>query len=142
MPTVRWFLAHAKTDEAQVGQWQVDLEATVLNTPGWTTQVTTGRSDYGTHAAAMVSWDRWTQDVPMRTNYLGEPTYHGVVFPYTGSLTTGRATGDIIAGFLRLGKHCFVWDTVSSGLYAVEKVAVVDRRSFTKHTEITLRRSA
>jgi hypothetical protein len=110
MTTARWFLAHSKSDpDHDIDTWRTHLTET-LSRSGWDADVVAGRDDYATRAAALGGWKAWCRDVPCGTDFMGEPMFHGVVVPLeqAGS-TVGKATAQMIEGFLKSGKHVYAW---------------------------------
>lgn len=95
--------------------------------PTHTIQLTLGRDDWERNFSRCGSWNEWTRDVAERV--LGptrEPRYHGVMVPY--SETIGRATKDIVMGFLRLGKPALEWRP--GEFRKITTVDTVDSESF------------
>ena len=107
MGTARWFLAHSKSDEdATIDRWAARL-ADLLDHPGWSPEVTPARDDYNLRARAMGGWHRWCRDVPCGERWDGDPLFHGII---TTHLVIGKATDELMRGFIEQGKHAFFWD--------------------------------
>ena len=112
MSRSQWFLAHSRHDQLEeVECWCKDL-IEQLSVDGWKATVISGRDDYENRAAALGGWNDWCRDVPCGTDYTGAPLYHGVIIPIDSldeSPTVGRATAQIIKGFLSESKHVYAW---------------------------------
>jgi hypothetical protein len=112
MSEARWFLAHAKgDDDVLIDEWVVALTQN-LGSEGWAVTVTPGRDDYETRAHAIGGWKVWCKDVPCGLRYDNHPLFHGVVVPVHSTVarpTVGKATATMLEGFIREGKHAFVW---------------------------------
>tara|TARA_R100001510_G_scaffold57677_1_gene66808 strand:+ start:10340 stop:10783 length:444 start_codon:yes stop_codon:yes gene_type:complete len=108
----QWFLAHSKKDEPEeIELWCKEIGEN-LTGDGWEAFVISGRDDYANRSAAMGGWKAWCRDVPSGTDYAGHPMYHGVIVPADSLIeepTVGKATAQIIEGFLREGKHAYTW---------------------------------
>ena len=129
MSTARWFMAHNRSvDEGLVDLWTKELRE-ALDTPDFDTEVTSGRDDYIVRAAALGGWNSWCKDVPHGCRYDGEPIFHGVVVPIDSRLnrhTVGRATAQIIAGFVEENKHAYTWCPVSGEFKQIIGTASTD----------------
>ena len=112
MSRSQWVLAHSRHDQLEeVECWCKDL-IEQLSVDGWKATVISGRDDYENRAAALGGWNDWCRDVPCGTDYTGAPLYHGVIIPIDSldeSPTVGRATAQIIKGFLSESKHVYAW---------------------------------
>jgi hypothetical protein len=109
MNTARWFLAHGKSDgDANIDRWASRLTE-LLEQPGWRPEVTAARDDYNLRARAMGGWHRWCRDVPCGERWDGHPLFHGILIPST-QLIVGKATDELVRGFIEQGKHAFFWD--------------------------------
>lgn len=108
----RYFLAHRRTDEdADVDNWVAAL-APALSTPEWVAMVTPGRDDYRSRASSLGGWKAWCKDVPSGSYYDGQPLFHGIIVPADADLeepTIGRATVQLVEGFILSGKIAYVW---------------------------------
>ena len=108
----QWFLAHGKQDDPEdIDIWCKEL-AESLSSDGWEVTVISGRDDFANRCAALGGWKAWCQDIPHGVDYTGAPLYHGVIIPIDSLVetpTVGRATADIIEGFLTESKHVFSW---------------------------------
>jgi hypothetical protein len=62
--------------------------------------------------------------VPVAETWDGEPLFHGIIVPvpHLDDPSVGRATSDLVAGFLRRGKYVFAWDWTSDTLASVVDV--------------------
>jgi hypothetical protein len=62
-------------------------------------------------AAAEGGWKGWARGIGVAESWDGSPLYHGCVVPvHTRShLWVGRATADIVQGFLWESKHAMLW---------------------------------
>ena len=82
--------------------------------------VISGRDDYNARSGGCGGWGPWAQSVAQGTTADGDPLFSGAA--RVGSLVLGRATADILAGFLRAGKPVVWFDPATR--QAVEVVAV------------------
>jgi hypothetical protein len=112
MSEARWFLAHARQDDdADIDFWCKRLGES-LTQPDWKAKVIPGRDDYQTRAAAVGGWKSWCRDVPRAEDYAGDPLFHGVVVPVSALETcpaVGKATAQLVDGFLQQGKYAYCW---------------------------------
>jgi hypothetical protein len=108
----KWFLAHSKADDpGEIEQWCAKIGRSLVQ-DGWETKVVSGRDDYDTRSAALGGWKAWCRDVPHGKDYRGAPMFHGVIVPaYSecGDIIVGKATAQIVDGFLSEGKHVYSW---------------------------------
>ena len=122
MNRARWFVAHTrKTEDAQIDDWCNHLTVR-LSTPEWDAEVVSGRDDFRHRAGALGGWQQWCRDVPSGCRYDGEPFFHGVIIP-SRALTVGKATAQMVRGFIREGKHAFVWDPLDDTFRGVARVS-------------------
>jgi len=109
----RWFLAHSRHDEdTDIDVWCSRIGEMLTSCPDWTAKVTAGRDDYETRAKALGGWKSWCRDVPRAEDYTGNPMFHGIIVPADAldkAPMVGRATGQLVEGFLAQGKHVFGW---------------------------------
>jgi len=112
MSQSQWFLAHSKQDEpTEIDVWCLKI-STALSGDEWDATVISGRDDYENRAAALGGWKAWCRDVPCGIDYTGAPMYHGVIVPIDSleeSPTVGKATAQILEGFLSESKHVYAW---------------------------------
>jgi hypothetical protein len=112
MNKAQWFLAHSKQDDVdEINEWCQKLSV-VLSQEDWVATVVSGRDDYETRSAALGGWKAWCRDVPCGIDYTGAPLYHGVIVPVDSvdaSPTVGKATAQILQGFLSESKHVVAW---------------------------------
>ena len=112
MDTSKWFLAHSKQDDPeQIEQWCASIGRSLVQ-DGWKTKVISGRDDYETRCAALGGWKAWCRDVPHGKDFNGAPMFHGVIVPaysHNDNPTVGKATAQIVDGFLSEGKHVYAW---------------------------------
>tara|TARA_R100000458_G_C8263209_1_gene238526 strand:- start:940 stop:1371 length:432 start_codon:yes stop_codon:yes gene_type:complete len=129
MSTARWFMAHNRSvDEGLVDLWTKELRE-ALTTPEFEAEVTSGRDDYIVRAAALGGWNSWCRDVPRGCRYDGEPIFHGVIVPIDSRLkthTVGRATAQIIDGFIEENKHAYTWCPASGAFNNIIGTASTD----------------
>lgn len=122
----RWFLAHSKQDEpTEIEVWCLET-STALSGDGWEATVISGRDDYEDRAAALGGWKAWCRDVPFGIDYTGAPLYHGVIVPIDSadeSPTVGKATAEILEGFLSESKHVYAWCPEEHTFRQVTKLA-------------------
>ena len=109
----RWFLAHSRHDEdTDIDVWCSRICEMLTSCPDWTAKVTAGRDDYETRAKALGGWKSWCRDVPRAEDYTGNPMFHDIIVPVDAEDKTpmvGRATGQLVEGFIAQGKHVFGW---------------------------------
>lgn len=133
MNNARWFLAHSRQDDdADIDFWCKCLGDSLAQ-PDWTTKVIPGRDDYETRAAAVGGWKPWCRDVPMAEDYAGEPLFHGIIVPASAleeCPTVGRATAQLVEGFLQRGKHAFTWCPSSEKFRRINELEVCEGDSW------------
>jgi hypothetical protein len=119
----RWFVAHRKVDaDLDIDTWCNRLQE-LLKSPGWSVCATAGRDDYDLRARAMGGWHRWCDDVPAGTRWDDAPLFHGIVVPTSeDSPIIGRATSNLVEGFLREGKYAFLWCPCTEKFSQVQRV--------------------
>jgi hypothetical protein len=106
-------LGHAKAWEgAQIDQACGDLTACweAARALGYTTKapiVVSGRDEHRRRGRTAGSWDRWIAQVCTGTDLYGAPYYDALV---VCDPTAGRATAQLIRGFLQAGKPVLYWD--------------------------------
>jgi len=129
MNTARWFMAHARSvDEGLVDLWTKELTQ-ALATNDFEVEVTSGRDDYIVRAPALGGWNTWCKDVPLGCRYDGEPIFHGVIVPIDTRMdrhVIGRATAQIIDGFVSEGKHAYTWCPASGEFKQIIKTETTD----------------
>tara|TARA_R100000458_G_C8262647_1_gene238017 strand:+ start:870 stop:1307 length:438 start_codon:yes stop_codon:yes gene_type:complete len=112
MSTANWFLAHKRMDDdADINHWCSKLTES-LSQDGWPALVTAGRDDYESRAKALGGWKAWGRDVPRARTFDGEMLFHGIVVPASAldeAPTVGKATAQLIEGFINAQKHAYVW---------------------------------
>ena len=120
--TARWVLAHAKADpDHDIDEWRKLLEE-ALSQAGWSAEVVPGRDDYATRASALGGWKAWCRDVPCGYDFMGEPMFHGVIVPLEHvDATVGKATAQLVDGFLLAEKHVYVWVPSSNTFIRIER---------------------
>ena len=125
MNRAQWFLAHSKQDEpTDIEMWCSQL-ADKLSDDDWDATVISGRDDYENRSAALGGWKAWCRDIPSGVDYTGAPLYHGVIVPIDSLLdapTVGKATAQILQGFLSESKHVFAWCPDSKAFRQVSEV--------------------
>ena len=107
----RWFLAHSKQDDDNdIDAWCAELKETMSNGI-WDAEVVAGRDDYKSRAAALGGWAAWCRDVSMGESYMGDPMFHGLIVPtsFEAMSIVGKATSQLIEGFLDRKKHVYAW---------------------------------
>jgi len=108
----QWFLAHSRKDEPEdIECWCTEL-ADSLTGDGWEAVVISGRDDYEARSAALGGWKAWCRDIPSGIDYTGAPMYHGVIVPIDSLIeepTVGKATAQILQGFIQESKHVYAW---------------------------------
>ena len=117
MKTTKWFLAHSRHDEDNdIDTWVADVAKHLSESVG-KAEVVAGRDDYKSRAYSIGGWSSWCRDVYMGECYLGGPMFHGAVVPFKGeSPTVGRATSDMIEGFIGREKKVYAWCVDSNAL--------------------------
>ena len=112
----RFFLAHDRVcEDGTVNDWRDSLtEGLGEAYPEHTITVVAGRDDYRSRSRDAGGWKSWPQSVVSGRLWDGSPRFHGIIRPaqYVGVMDTvcGRATFEMIEGFLREGKIAWVWD--------------------------------
>ena len=133
MSEARWFLAHSRQDDnADIDFWCKQL-GELLTKPDWDASVIAGRDDYETRAAAVGGWKPWCRDVPIAEDYTGDPLFHGIIVPASAieeAPTVGRATAQLIEGFLQRGKHAFAWCPSSETFRQIQQLESRDGDSW------------
>lgn len=124
----RWFLAHTRReDPINIEQWCMKIGRSLVQN-GWETKVVAGRDDYDTRAAALGGWKAWCHDVPHGKDFTGSPMFHGVIVPvFSDEIepTVGKATAQILEGFLSAGKHVYSWCPATDKFSQIEAVEVL-----------------
>jgi len=122
MAEARYFLAHRRQDDDQdIDDWTAALMQR-LSVTGWTTRVVPGRDDFKKRAAAVGGWKSWVRDVACGCNFRGDPMFHGVVVPMDAESdhpTVGKATAELIRGFISEGKYVYTWCPRTDALRSV-----------------------
>jgi len=124
----RFFLAHDRGEsDERVDQWRETLTEVLGEAyPDHAITIVAGRDDYRSRASDAGGWKGWPQTVVSGRLWDGSPRFHGVIRPaqYVGVMDTvcGRATFDMIEGFIREGKIAWVWDTRTGEYHKVRGV--------------------
>ena len=130
----QWFLAHSKQDQVdEVESWCSQLSES-LSEDEWSAVVISGRDDYENRSAALGGWSAWCRDIPSGVDYTGAPMYHGVIVPIDSLIeepTVGRATAQILQGFLLESKHVFAWCPDSKTFREVVSVTDLPEENWT-----------
>ena len=125
MSRSQWFLAHSKQDDvSDIEVWCSQLSKALSN-DAWAANVVSGRDDYENRSAALGGWGAWCKDVPYGIDYTGAPLYHGVIVPIDSLIdapTVGKATAQILQGFLSEKKHVVAWCPDSKGFRQVQNI--------------------
>jgi hypothetical protein len=133
MEQSKWFLAHSKQDDlGDIEQWCVKLGRSLVQ-DGWETKIVSGRDDYETRSAALGGWKAWCRDVPHGKDFKGNPMFHGVIVPMYSdneNPTVGKATAQIVDGFLSAGKHVYVWCPAAEKFNQVEAIEVLPEQDY------------
>jgi hypothetical protein len=134
MSKSQWFLAHSKQEDLEdIECWCQDL-SDALSGDGWEATVISGRDDYETRAAALGGWKAWCRDVPCGTDYTGAPLFHGVIVPIDSLVeepTVGKATAQILQGFISESKHVYAWCPHAKDFRQVETVEELPEDNWT-----------
>ena len=134
MSTSQWFLAHSKQDDPEeIELWCQEL-AESLSGDGWSAVVISGRDDYENRSAALGGWKAWCEDIPCGIDYTGAPLYHGVIVPVDSVIedpTVGKATAQILQGFLNESKHVHAWCPDSKSFREVTSVEQIPEDNWT-----------
>ena len=124
----KWFLAHSKRDGVEeIEQWCAKIGRSLV-LDGWETKVISGRDDYDTRSSALGGWKAWCRDVPHGKDFRGTPMFHGVIIPMYSdnpNPTVGKATAQIVEGFLTEGKHVYSWCPATDKFNQVDSVSVL-----------------
>ena len=133
METSKWFLAHSKQDDpGEIEQWCAKIGRSLVQ-DGWETKVVSGRDEYETRAAALGGWKAWCRDVPLGKDFQGNPMFHGVVIPVyqdNETPTVGKATADIVNGFMSAGKHVYTWCPADEIFQKVDSIEVLPEQDY------------
>ena len=133
MEQSKWFLAHSKQDDlGDIEQWCAKLGRSLVQ-DGWETKIVSGRDDYETRSAALGGWKAWCRDVPHGKDFKGNPMFHGVIVPIysdNDNPTVGKATAQIVEGFLSAGKHVYTWCPAEEKFNQVEAIEVLPEQDF------------
>lgn len=133
MTKSQWFFAHSKQDDPiEIDQWCQEL-AVSLSSDDWEAVVISGRDDYENRSAALGGWKAWCRDVPCGIDYTGAPLYHGVIVPVDSveeSPTVGKATAQILQGFIDQSKHVYAWCPDSKSFRQVSLIEPLDDDSW------------
>jgi len=126
MPEARYFLAHTRqTPDAAIDGWTAALTQALVQ-PDWVTKVVPGRDDFEQRAAGLGGWKRWCYDVPCGCQYDGTPFFHGIVVPmFDVNEALGKATAQIVEGFIQQGKHAFAWSPTTNTFVKILGVTVL-----------------
>ncbi len=130
----QWFLAHSKKDEPEdIDLWCQELSE-ALSGNGWQAIVIAGRDDFEHRSAALGGWKAWCRDIPCGIDYTGAPLYHGVIVPIDSldeSPTVGKATAQILQGFLDESKHVYAWCPDSKSFREVTLIEQIPEDNWT-----------
>tara|TARA_R110000824_G_scaffold82699_1_gene207235 strand:+ start:13463 stop:13894 length:432 start_codon:yes stop_codon:yes gene_type:complete len=133
MTQSQWFFAHSKQDDPiEIDEWCQEL-AVALSGDGWDAVVISGRDDYENRSAALGGWKAWCRDVPCGIDYTGAPLYHGVIVPVDSveeNPTVGKATAQILQGFIDQSKHVYAWCPDSKSFRQVSLIEPLDNDSW------------
>jgi|TARA_R110001583_G_scaffold75314_3_gene207466 hypothetical protein len=112
MKKARWFLAHSKQDDDEdIDRWCAEL-TDHMSDDNWDAEVVAGRDDYKSRAAALGGWPAWCRDVALGESYTGGHLFHGIIVPVDftqESFSVGKATAQLIEGFIDAKKHIYAW---------------------------------
>ena len=137
----RWFLAHKRLDDdADINHWCSQLEQG-LSQPGWRARVTAGRDDYNDRAKSLGGWKAWGRNVPRAKTFDGDIMFHGIVVPASAEddcPTVGKATAQLVEGFLDQEKHVYVWCPSSNAFRRVKDLTECDEEDFKKWANLNL----
>ena len=124
---IRLFLAHdINTPDTLINEWRDQLTDQLTDEYGddATITVVAGRDGYNARFKVAGGWKGWPRSVFEGTTWDGAPLFNGIVRPVTGmsdqDLVCGRATFDMIKGFLGLNKTVWAWCPES------QEIAMVD----------------
>lgn len=136
---LRFFLAHDKsTPDDTIDAW-VEECTEVLSDYYEDREVTvvSGRDDYQRRAKEAGGWKGWSRSVGTGTLFTGDPLFHGIIRPAVSSdperQRAGRATFDMVATFLELGKTAWVWYPDDTTFRAIERVEKLDGDSWIEY---------
>ena len=113
---LRFFLAHDKdTPDDLIDTWVKTLTTALEEAyEGQEVTVVAGRDDYNRRAKAAGGWKGCSRSIVNGTLWDKSPLFHGIIRPcffLTGPALVGRATSDMITGFLDSKKTAWAWDT-------------------------------
>ena len=141
MSKARWFLAHTRMDDdADINHWCSELPG-LLAQPGWSAEVTAGRDDYNDRAKSLGGWKAWGRNVPRAKTFDGDILFHGVIVPASAldnHPTVGKATAQLVQGFLDQQKHALVWCPSVKDFRQIESLTDCDEDDFKKWARIEL----
>ncbi len=141
-PDLRFFLAHDKdTPDSTINEW-VETLTTALDDAYPNTEVTvvSGRDDFASRFKAAGGWKGWPRSVVDGTLWDGAPRFNGIIRParlVEGTRPScGRATFDMLTGFLVGGKTAWLWDYEEDRLATIEQCRKLDGDSWKQYGEI------
>lgn len=129
-PVVRWFFAHARSDDERVAaEWaeearqQLQDYADFLALSGESdpvrVEVVLGRDDFANWAHLAGGWEAWAEGVVSREDENGRPYYAGIIVPVSKQrgCVVGKPTFEMCDGFRRSGRYTYVYD-LGSGRFS------------------------
>jgi hypothetical protein len=132
---MRVFYAHSKgTDDAVIDRSRAAIQAAVSEAVG-DAVVVAGRDDFNERAAAEGGWKPWSWSVPHGTFGDGTARFDLLVVP---DAVVGRATADMVQGFLDAGKPVMFWRGPGAGPAFAYVVAVEElgENSWVRHSRL------
>jgi len=141
MDQARWLLAHAKNaKDDDLQRWQA-VVAPLLQVADWETWLRLSRDDFKEHAAAAGGWKPWLRRCIEGEDWAGNPHYHGIVVPLPGDgvEALGRATCQLVEGFLAQGKYVYAFDPDDADkIYKVLGVELLPGNSWVAFAKLVL----
>ena len=133
MDEARWFLAHKRLDDdTDINHWCKDL-ATKLSQPNWPAKVTAGRDDYNDRSKSLGGWKAWGRNVPRAKTFDGDMMFHGIAVPASAlndCPTVGKATAQLIEGFLDQQKHAYAYCPDSGSFRRIVSISALPEEDF------------
>ena len=120
---LRFFLAHdIRVPSEQLNDWRDALTEQLSDGyPDKMVTVVLARDDYEANFKDAGGWRGWPRRVANGTLWDGTPCFHGIIRPSTFPKESycGRATFDLMAGFLRERKPTWLWNQNDSTFHVV-----------------------
>ena len=142
MKTTKWFLAHSRhDDDSDIDTWVADTEMNLQSSGDC--KVIAGRDDYKSRAAAMGGWTAWCSDVSIGESYSGEPMFDGIIVPVceVDSVSVGRATAQLLEGFLGKSKRAIAWHVEEKVFFEIVGVQPTESGNYSSWSNLLIKAS-